>query len=89
MPRQPSLWSKDFATVPAPARRAARYALQLIRGHGGVQTLLQNRHLLGALWQVTMPLLDPEAVADLSDGAHRRQRHPRLARRRGRPLHAT
>ncbi len=63
MPRQPSLWCKDFATVPAPARRVARYALQLIQGPAGGQSWLHDRGFLGALWSVTRPVLDPEAVA--------------------------
>ena len=73
MPRPRSLWQSDFAAVPAATRRAACYGLQLI--HGSRFTLHQiadepshgmrrlGRDLLDALWQLSRPLFDPEALA--------------------------
>lgn len=57
------LWRKDFRTVPAVERRIARYALQRFQGDARLHPHLHERDFLGALWQLTYPLLDPHALA--------------------------
>ncbi|SDX72121.1 AAA family ATPase, partial [Thiocapsa roseopersicina] len=59
MPRPRTLWRKDFAAVPASARRAACYALRLARAY----PKLEDRSTLGALWTLCLPLFEPEQVA--------------------------
>ncbi|WP_295393158.1 ATP-binding protein [uncultured Thiodictyon sp.] len=60
-----TLWRTDFTTVPAAARRAARYALQLVRGDARLRQDLKDSDVLAALWELTLPLLDPDAVVAL------------------------
>jgi AAA+ superfamily predicted ATPase len=68
MPQPRTLWRKDFAAVPASTRRAARYALQLVRAH----PKLEDRSMLGALWTLCLPLFEPAQVsAFLSKAAGR------------------
>ena len=57
------LWRKDFRTVPAVERRIARYALQRFQGDTRLHPHLHDRDFLGALWQLTLPLLNPPALA--------------------------
>ncbi|MBK5963045.1 AAA family ATPase [Thiocystis minor] len=58
-----TLWRQDFTTVPAAERRIARYALQRFQGNARLHPHLHERDFLGALWQLTYPLLDPHALA--------------------------
>lgn len=58
MPSTLSPWRKDFETVPASVRRAARYALLLVRDGSS----LHDRDVLGALWQLSLPLLAPRRL---------------------------
>ena len=60
-----TLWRTDFTTVPAAERRAARYALQLARDDARLRHELKDSDVLAALWELTLPLLDPDAVAAL------------------------
>ncbi|MBV5274740.1 MAG: hypothetical protein JZU52_14230 [Lamprocystis purpurea] len=60
-----TLWRTDFNTVPAAARRAARYALQLAQGDIRLCQDLKDADVLGALWELALPLLDHDAVAAL------------------------
>ncbi|WP_295578600.1 hypothetical protein [uncultured Lamprocystis sp.] len=60
-----TLWRTDFTTVPAAARRAARYALQLAHGDMRLCHDLKDANVLDALWELTLPLLDQDAVAAL------------------------
>jgi SpoVK/Ycf46/Vps4 family AAA+-type ATPase len=61
MPQPRTLWHKDFAAVPASTRRAARYALQLVRQ----QPQLEDPSALGALWTLCLPLFEPARVTEL------------------------
>ncbi|WP_295392747.1 ATP-binding protein [uncultured Thiodictyon sp.] len=70
-----TLWRTDFATVPAAARRAARYALQLVRGDARLRQDLKDNDVLGALWELTLPLLDPDAVVVLLSPYADSERH--------------
>ncbi len=58
-------WHRDFSAVPATARRPARYTLQLFLNDPSLHERLRDPDFLGALWQLTLPLLDPRAVDQL------------------------
>ncbi|WP_295441852.1 AAA family ATPase [uncultured Thiodictyon sp.] len=58
-----TLWRTDFSAVPAAARRAARYALQLVRGDARLRQDLKDSDVLGALWELSVPLFNPAAAA--------------------------
>ncbi|MBK5963009.1 AAA family ATPase [Thiocystis minor] len=58
-----TLWKQDFSAVPTVERRTARYALQLFQGDARLRPHLGEQECLGALWQLTFPLLDPRALA--------------------------
>ncbi len=60
-----TLWRADFSPVAAAPRRAARYALQLARGDARLCHDLKDSDVLAALWELTLPLLEPDAVAAL------------------------
>ena len=60
-----TLWRTDLSTVPAAERRVARYALQLVQGDERLRQSLKDHDVLAALWELTLPLLDPDAVAAL------------------------
>ena len=59
-----TLWRSDFASVPPFERRVARYALHLYREGRRTFLDLSSNEILAALWQLTLPLLDPDALAD-------------------------
>ncbi|AAU92395.1 hypothetical protein MCA1606 [Methylococcus capsulatus str. Bath] len=64
-PTHRSLWRADFAAVPPVERRLARYALQLFRHDPQRALNLSDHEVLGALWRLTAPLLDPRAAREL------------------------
>ncbi|MEI6415201.1 MAG: AAA family ATPase, partial [Pseudomonadota bacterium] len=57
-----TLWWKNFTTVAAKARRPARYALQLLLNEPSLRERLSDPDFLGPLWQLILPLLNPQAV---------------------------
>ncbi|MEI7837336.1 MAG: AAA family ATPase, partial [Planctomycetota bacterium] len=61
-PPHHTLWRMDLGAVPAVDRRPARFALQLILGDSSLRSRLHDRDFLGSLWQLTLPLLNPQAV---------------------------
>ncbi|MGK0655057.1 MULTISPECIES: AAA family ATPase [unclassified Methylococcus] len=64
-PMHRSLWRAEFAAVPPVERRLARYALQLFRHDPQRALNLSDHEVLGALWRLTAPLLDPRAAREL------------------------
>ncbi len=56
------LWQNDMSTVPASARRSARYALQFFIGDLTSHSRLRDRDFLGAIWRLTLPLLNQQEV---------------------------
>ncbi|MGF1547802.1 MAG: AAA family ATPase, partial [Thiotrichales bacterium] len=65
MIRHRELWRSDFASLDPTERRAARFALQLTGGLADLNARLRDLDFLGMLWQLTLPLLDPNGVAAL------------------------
>jgi transitional endoplasmic reticulum ATPase len=57
-----TLWRRDFSTVPVDERRLAHLALNWLRIEPNPADQLSENHNLTALWQLTRPLLDAEAV---------------------------
>jgi len=64
-------WRKDFSRIEPVARRAARYALQIVGRCSAVHPRLQDDDFLGALWGLTLPLIDPIKLAHLQADWHR------------------
>lgn len=65
---RPSLyqpWRSDFSVVPAEARRAARYALQLVSGRPESLKRMDDSDFTGALWTLCLPLLEPSILSSL------------------------
>jgi len=58
-----TLWRTDFTLVPPVARRVARFALQLVSQDPQVRRDLGNKKVLSALWQLTLPLFNPQVTA--------------------------
>lgn len=52
-------WRKDFSRISPAARRAARYALQIVARCPDVHPRLKDDDFLGALWALALPLIDP------------------------------
>ncbi len=61
--RSDAFWRKDFSTVPADSRRAARHALQMVARCPFLHPRLADEDFLGALWMLALPLVDPNALA--------------------------
>ncbi len=57
-----TLWRTDFTLVPPVARRVARFALQLVSQDPQVRRDLGNKKVLSALWQLTLPLFNPQVT---------------------------
>ena len=60
-PRSP--WRTCFSAVPAPQRRAARYALNILANFPILHERIEDIDMIGALWTLTRPLFDPKALA--------------------------
>ena len=58
-------WRNDFSTVPAEARRAARYTLQLVANRPECLDRLEDPDFTGALWALCLPLIDPAVLSSL------------------------
>jgi SpoVK/Ycf46/Vps4 family AAA+-type ATPase len=58
-----TLWRRDFGAVPAAERRLARLALQWLDSVPAARGALSADNTLGSMWRLTLPLLDPDAVA--------------------------
>ncbi|WP_300971048.1 hypothetical protein [Thiocapsa sp.] len=58
-----TLWRRDFDVVPAAERRLARFALQWLDSFPAARVALRDDDTLESMWRLTLPLLDPEAVA--------------------------
>lgn len=57
-----SPWRTDFSQVPAPQRRAARYALNILASFPVLYERLEYDDMLGALWILTRPLFVPKTL---------------------------
>ena len=66
-----SPWRKSFADVAPSARRAARYALQMVARCPKLHARLHEDEFLGALWGLSLPLIDPDKLAKLRDDWYR------------------
>lgn len=64
-PSTRSPWRTSFSQVPAPQRRAARYALNIMAGFPGLHERLDDADMIGALWSLSRPLFDPDALERL------------------------
>lgn len=71
-------WRKDFSRINPVARRAARYALQIIGRCPVVHSRLQDDDFLGALWALALPLIDQVKLAQLQADWHRPDRESEL-----------
>ena len=60
-----ALWRKDFSAVEPSIRRAARYALQIVARNPHLHHRLDDDDFLGALWSLSLPLVDPAKLAIL------------------------
>ena len=58
-------WRKNFTTLAPIVRRAARYALQIVARNPNLHHRFADDDFLGALWSLTLPLLDPAKLARL------------------------
>ena len=63
VPRWP--WRKDFSGVSPVARRAARYALQMVARCPHLHRRLHDDDFLRQLWSLSFPLVDPGKLAQL------------------------
>jgi len=79
-------WRKDFFQLSPVARRAARYALQIVARCPFVHPRLHDDDFLGALWALTLPLVEPARLVHLQTAWLRPERESELDDEEGRPL---
>lgn len=72
----PDVWKSDFSNVPAMARRAARYALQLMSKDS---KFLASDDLdpVESAWKIVAPLIDQTAANSAFDTITHAEEHPR------------
>lgn len=76
MPTLPDVWKNDFSTVPPRARRAARYALQLM-AEDNKFLASDNLDPVESVWKIVSPLLDQTTANSAFDTITHAEENPR------------